>query len=137
MTTETIAQGSESGVMAALFPLLQTAISDLPNSKHLTLCDSQEHKWLPQDAACPEMNFLKPDGCVIHKAFVSPGAHKPALKRLFPCLRSIVEGKQNDAVSNAAMGQALTYAEKLKGDIDILHVSCVCSPLSDPLSALL
>eukprot|EP00038_Savillea_parva_P005155 m.149221 g.149221 ORF g.149221 m.149221 type:complete len:580 (+) comp11669_c0_seq26:35-1774(+) len=113
----------ENEVMAVIFPALQQALNAKDES--LILGNSQEHKWLPQDPLCPPKNFLKPDGFVLYRAFFASGGHKPADERLFGCIRSLVEGKFDDAHGTEAMGQAQNYAQKLQVHVTILHVLLV------------
>jgi hypothetical protein len=74
--------------------------------------------------------YLKPDGFVIHEAYVDDVSQprKPPDKRLFPFLRSVIEGKKDVAWGYLAMGDAIQYAKALSGltgvKTRLLHVSC-------------
>lgn len=115
----------ERVVLEIVFGALRKALNDTTDGHFLVLGDSQEHQWLPpQENSLPE-HFLKPDGYVIHKAFVNKDGKKPASRRLFDCIRSIVEGKSTNACGTAAMGEVVQYAKALAGlkiGVKILNV---------------
>lgn len=120
--------GSERDVLKDWFPRLQAAVEST-GDRFLRVCDSQETGWLPQDDSCAASMYLKPDGVVIHEAFVDNRSEprKPADKRTFPFLRSLIEGKTDTALGTRAMGDALQYASALFGltgvKTRLLHVS--------------
>ena len=100
----------EAAVLAELFPRIKEALAE----EDIDLCvfDSQQHSWLPQTNHGNWGSDLKPDGFILLRHFGLQQC-KPALQSLFPCVRSLIEGKQGQAFGNDAMGQVVVYAEKL------------------------
>lgn len=120
--------GDEGDVLKVWFPRLQQAVLSTGDVS-LRVCDSQRASWLPQHDSCATSMYLKPDGFVIHEAYVDDVSkpRKPADKRLFPFLRSVIEGKTDVACGYLAMGDAIQYAKALSGltgvKTRLLHVS--------------
>ena len=117
---------TEGETLTVIFSKLRSLLPD-----GLSLGDSQSCKWLPQtlDGANPK-NVLKSDGFVICTSFLMTYSsasgtllQRPALNtKLFSCLRCLIEGKQTNAQSPAATGQAHMYAMKLVKYVPVLHV---------------
>jgi hypothetical protein len=120
--------GDEGDVLKVWFPRLEAAVLSAGDFS-LRVCDSQRASWLPQHDSCVSSMYLKPDGFVIHEAYLDDVSQprKPAHKRLFPFLRSVIEGKTKFAWGNMAMGEAIQYAKALSGltgvKTRLLHVS--------------
>lgn len=133
--TEDIECASEEQVLIALFSKFGLLVNNL--GLGLKVVDSETARWLPQGSNHHKRNDLKPDGFVILEAFTDAQDKgqeylkgKPALEtELFDCIRSIIEGKVEDAHSNEALGQAKLYAEKLQEYIPVLHVLLIVSLL--------
>lgn len=103
-------QLQEAAVLAELFPRIREALAEV--DEDLRVFDSQSHSWLPQTKNGHWGSDLKPDGFILLRHFGLKQC-KPALQSLFPCVRSLIEGKQGHALGNEAMGQVVVYAEKL------------------------
>jgi len=120
--------GDEGDVLKVWFSRLEEAVLSAGDFS-LRVCDSQRASWLPQHDSCVSSTYLKPDGFVIHEAYLDDVSQprKPAHKRLFPFLRSVIEGKAKVAWGNMAMGEAIQYAKALSGltgvKTRLLHVS--------------
>ena len=102
--------GDEGDVLKVWFSRLEEAVLSAGDFS-LRVCDSQRASWLPQHDSCVSSTYLKPDGFVIHEAYLDDVSQprKPAHKRLFPFLRSVIEGKAKVAWGNMAMGEAIQY----------------------------
>lgn len=119
------AQVSEGAIIKDLHPIMIEAVQKF--EKSLQVFDSQEKKWLRNG---PLTNYLTPDFEVSHEAFsvlVHGLAEVPInlVHELSRSIRSIIEGKKNKALTNEALGQVVSYIQKLLSlRIDVEGLNC-------------